>query len=423
MSEKDLEQLNADVQQTNDDAAAAAPADNASPEAIGEAIKEINGEAEAAAAPEKAADEPEVGVIKPITASKPESKRALKKAEKKKAKELKNIYHVSNWQIIKNYRNYNQQERKHYKYIFRRRITDKVWPVFRFLILFGLGFVILYPMLYMLSTALRPQAEMSDPSVMWIPKEIIFSNFVDVWIAMDFPKVLLQTILVNVVCSMIQVVTCGITGYGFARFKFKGKGLMFGIVILQIIVPVQVILIPLYMQFRFFDVFGIIRLITGDALNLVSTPIALYLQAFFCNGIRAGVFILLFRQFFRGLPKDLEDAAYLDGCGPFKTFIRVMVPNAKTSFLTVFIFSIVWYWNDSYVTGMFFTNPYTIAMEIDRLGTTMMLHFTGEQNGVASDYLVWIEAGCLMSLLPILIMYIFLQKQFVEGIERSGLAN
>lgn len=423
MSEKDLEQLNADVQQTNDDAAAAAPADNASPEAIGEAIKEINGEAEAAAAPEKAADEPEVGVIKPITSSKPESKRAQKKAEKKKAKELKNIYHVSNWQIIKNYRNYNQQERKHYKYIFRRRITDKVWPVFRFLILFGLGFVILYPMLYMLSTALRPQAEMSDPSVMWIPKEIIFSNFVDVWIAMDFPKVLLQTILVNVVCSMIQVVTCGITGYGFARFKFKGKGLMFGIVILQIIVPVQVILIPLYMQFRFFDVFGIIRLITGDALNLVSTPIALYLQAFFCNGIRAGVFILLFRQFFRGLPKDLEDAAYLDGCGPFKTFIRVMVPNAKTSFLTVFIFSIVWYWNDSYVTGMFFTNPYTIAMEIDRLGTTMMLHFTGEQNGVASDYLVWIEAGCLMSLLPILIMYIFLQKQFVEGIERSGLAN
>ena len=301
MSEKELEQLNADVQQTNEDAAAAAPADNASPEAIGEAIKEINGEADASAAPEKAEDELQVGVIKPIATGKPDSKRAQKKAEKKKAKELKNIYHVSNWQIIKNYRNYNQQERKHYKYIFRRRITDKVWPVFRFLILFGLGFVILYPMLYMLSTALRPQSEMSDPSVMWIPKEVIFSNFVDVWVAMDFPKVLLQTILVNVICSMIQVVTCGITGYGFARFKFKGKGLMFGIVILQIIVPVQVILIPLYMQFRFFDVFGLIRLITGDAVNLVSTPIALYLQAFFCNGIRAGVFILLFRQFFRGL--------------------------------------------------------------------------------------------------------------------------
>lgn len=102
MSEKDLEQFNADVQEN--EAATAAPVDNASPEAIGEAIKEINGEADASAAPEKADDELQVGVIKPIATGKPESKRALKKAEKKKAKELKNIYHVSNWQIIKNYR-------------------------------------------------------------------------------------------------------------------------------------------------------------------------------------------------------------------------------------------------------------------------------------------------------------------------------
>lgn len=109
MSEKDLEQFNADVQEN--EAATAPPVDNASPEAIGEAIKEINGEADASAAPEKADDELQVGVIKPIATGKHESKRALKKAEKKKAKELKNIYHVSNWQIIKNYRNYNQQEK------------------------------------------------------------------------------------------------------------------------------------------------------------------------------------------------------------------------------------------------------------------------------------------------------------------------
>lgn len=414
MSEKDFEIMNTaeEIAQEND-AAAAALNDDAAPEAIGEAIKEIND----TPAPD---DELQVGVIKPIAVK---QSRKDKKEEKKKAKEAKNIYHVSNWQIIKNYRNYNKQERVHYRYIFGRRITEKVWPVFRFLILFGLGFVILYPLLYMLSTSIRPQSEMTDPSVMWIPKNVIFSNFVDVWEAVNFPQVLLQTLLINVVCSVLQVVTCGIAGYGFARFKFKGKGLMFGIVILQILVPVQVVLIPLYMQFRFFDVFGIIKLITGEALNLVSTPAALYLQALLCNGIRAGVFILLFRQFFRGLPKELEDAAYLDGCGPFKTFIKVMVPNAKTSFLTVFIFSIVWYWNDSYVTGMFFTKPYTVAMEIGNLATTMMKYFTGETNGMASDYLVWIEAGCLMSLLPILIMYTVLQKQFVEGVERSGLVS
>lgn len=422
MSEKDLNMNNDSFDDLLvDNNAASAPVDEASAEAIGEAIAEINEEAkeETKSIASVSADELQSGVT-PIERK---QSRKEKRLEKKQAKEAKNIYHVSNWQIIKNYRNYNKQERAHYRYIFGRRIAEKVWPVFRFLILFGLGFVILYPLLYMLSTSIRPQLEMTDPSVMWIPKNVIFSNFVDVWQAIKFPEVLLRTILINVLCSVIQVITCGITGYGFARFKFKGKGLMFGIVIFQIIVPVQVVLIPLYMQFRLFDVFGLFQLITGAPLNLVQSPAALYMQAFFCNGIRAGVFILLFRQFFRGLPKELEDAAYLDGCGPVKTFVKVMIPNAKTSFLTVFIFSIVWYWNDSYVTSMFFNEPYTIAMEIEGIATKMMIYFTGETNGMASDYLVWIEAGCLLSLLPILIMYIFLQKQFVEGVERSGLVG
>lgn len=422
MSEKDLNKNNDSFDDLLvDNNAASAPVDEASAEAIGEAIAEINEEAkeETKSIASVSADELQSGVT-PIERK---QSRKEKRLEKKQAKEAKNIYHVSNWQIIKNYRNYNKQERAHYRYIFGRRIAEKVWPVFRFLILFGLGFVILYPLLYMLSTSIRPQLEMTDPSVMWIPKNVIFSNFVDVWQAIKFPEVLLRTILINVLCSVIQVITCGITGYGFARFKFKGKGLMFGIVIFQIIVPVQVVLIPLYMQFRLFDVFGLFQLITGTPLNLVQSPAALYMQAFFCNGIRAGVFILLFRQFFRGLPKELEDAAYLDGCGPVKTFVKVMIPNAKTSFLTVFIFSIVWYWNDSYVTSMFFNEPYTIAMEIEGIATKMMIYFTGETNGMASDYLVWIEAGCLLSLLPILIMYIFLQKQFVEGVERSGLVG
>ena len=241
MSEKELNALT--PEQENNETAAAAPAEDTSAQAVGEAIAEINSDAQIDAEPAAA----EAPAVKPIVTAK--SKRQLKKEEKQRAKELKAVYHVSNWQIIKNYRHYSDSEKKHYKYIFRRRITDRVWPVFRFLILFGLAFVIMYPMLYMLSTAIRPQEEMSDASVMWIPKQVIFPNFVDVWIAMDFPRVMLQTILINVLCSLIQVVTCGVTGYGFARFKFKGKGLMFMIVILQVIVPVQVILIPVYMQF------------------------------------------------------------------------------------------------------------------------------------------------------------------------------
>lgn len=348
------------------------------------------------------------------------SKRQLKKEEKKRLSQ----YHVSSWEIITHYFKYNDEEKKHYRYILGRRVSEKVWPVFRFLILFGLAYVILYPILYMISCAIRPQSEMSDPSILWIPKTFTIDNLVETWNAIDYPKLVWDTVSVNVVCSIIQVLTCSIAGYGFARFKFKGKGLLFGIVLMQIIVPTQVILIPQFMQFRYFDPFGLVSLISGEALNLADSPWALYLQAFFCNGIRAGLFIFLFRQFFRGLPKELEDAAYLDGCGPFETFVKVMVPNASNSFLTVFIFSVVWYWNDSYVSGMFFTKSNTIALQVSNLYNTISAFFNnGTPTGIASDWLVWIEAGCLLSILPILIMYIFLQKNFVEGVERSGIVG
>ena len=152
-------------------------------------------------------------------------------------------------------------------------------------------------------------------------------------------------------------------------------------------------------------------MINGKPLNLIDSPIALYLQAFFGNGIRSGLFILLFRQFFRGLPKELEDAAYLDGCGPFQTFVRIMIPNAASSFLTVFIFSVVWYWNDSYVSNMFFSKTRNISMEIKNLFPTISSYLNGGMVvGTAADYVVWIEAGCLLSIIPILILYIFLQN-------------
>ncbi len=353
-----------------------------------------------------------------------ELSRKEKKRIDKENKERRKKYHVSNFAILKNYRKYSDSEKQHYRYIFGRRVSAKVWPIFRFLILFGLGFVVLYPIMYMISCAFRPQLEMNDPSIMWIPKTFTITNLQDVWTAIDYPNLVLNTMLVNVVCSLLQVVTCSITGYGFARFKFKFKGVLFIIVVLQIIVPTQIILIPQFQQFRYFDIFGIIKAITGDTLTLTDSPIALYMQAFFCNGIRAGLFIFLFRQFFRGLPKELEDAAYLDGCGPIATFIRIMIPNARTSYLTVFIFSLVWYWNDSYVTGMFYNESTNIALEVKNLATTIDRWLNGgTPKGVASDFIVWIEAGCLLSIVPIVIIYCFLQKQFVEGIERSGITG
>ena len=309
------------------------------------------------------------------------------------------------------------------RYNRNKAIVGSVWPIFRFLILFGLCFVILYPLIFMLSTAFRPNEQMNDPSVVWLPKSFTLDNIKQTWQVMKFDKTVLNTIKLNLIASVIQVCSTAITGYGFARFQFKGKKLLFAIVVLMIIVPPQITTIPLYMQFRFFKPQFLAKLLTLGDTSLISTGWTMYLPALFANGLRAGLFIFIFRQFFRGLPKELEDAAYLDGCGPLKTFLVVMVPNAKTSFLTVFLFSIVWYWNDFYVSSSFFTHNDTVALMLKNLDAQLQQDLFNGQAISTRQIIVWLEAGCVLSITPLLVMYIFLQRYFIEGIERSGITG
>ncbi len=309
------------------------------------------------------------------------------------------------------------------KYLKRKRVFDAVWPIARGLIVFGLCFIIIYPLIFMVSAAFRPRAEMNDPTIMWIPKHFILSNITDAWKAMDFGNTLVNTLVLNIGCSILQVLTCALTGYGFARFKFKGKNILFFIVILMILVPSQIILIPQYMFFRYFNPLGIYHAITGNYINFINSGVTMYFPALTANGIRAGLFIFLFRQSFRGLPKELEDAAYLDGCSPFRTFVQVMVPNAGATFLTVFLLSVVWYWNDYYVSTSFFTDNKTVALMLKNLDANLTRLIFGNETPNVRELIVWMEAGCLISILPMLILYICLQKNFTEGIARSGLTG
>ena len=301
----------------------------------------------------------------------------------------------------------------------KKRLREIIWPFFRFFILFGLGFVILYPLIYMLSCAFRESSDMTDPTEMWITRHYTLDIIRDTINAMDFGNTLLNTLKLNIGCSVVQVISCAITGYGFARFKFRGKSIMFGIVIMMILVPAQIISLPLYTQFRYFGIKGIF------SINLIDSMACMYLPAATGNGIRSGLMILIFRQFFRGMPKELEDAAYLDGCSPFGTFLRVMMPNALSSLLTVFLFSVVFYWNDYYVSSTFFTNNKTVSLMLKNLSSqlSLMLFNDATVQISAREQIVWMEAGCLISIMPILIMYIFLQKYFTEGIERSGIVG
>lgn len=301
----------------------------------------------------------------------------------------------------------------------RRGVADGIWRIFRFVILFGLGFVVMYPLLYMISCAFRNSADMSDPTVMWIPRKYSLKAIAETIDAMDYWKTLGNTLILNIGCSLVQVFSCALTGYGFARFNFKGKKLLFGIVILMILVPAQVISLPLYAQFRYFGIKGIF------SLNFIDSRLTMYLPAMTANGIRAGFMILIFRQFFRGVPRELEDAAYIDGCGPFRTFVKVMLPNASAALLTVFLFSVVWYWNDYYVSSTFFTDTKTIAIMLTNLDNELKMNLFNDPTVQISprEQIVWKEAGCLLSIAPVLLLYVFLQKHFTEGIERSGIVG
>lgn len=301
---------------------------------------------------------------------------------------------------------------------FRRKAAGVLGSLFRYVILSGIGFIIIYPLLYMISCAFREPGDMSDPTVIWIPRHYTLDVIRQTMKAMDIWNTLLNTLVMNIGCSLVQVVSCAVTGYGFARFRFRGKGLMSAIVVMMILVPTQVIALPLYTQFRYF---GIGKL----TVNLIDTMFTMYLPAMTGNGIRSGLMILIFWQFFRGLPREIEDAAYIDGCGPFRTFVSVMAPNAVPAFITVFLFSVVLYWNDYYVSSTFFKDTRTLALMLRNIESALKPQFSsgGRVDIPPREQIVWKEAGCLLSISPMLLMYAFLQKYFTQGIERSGLVG
>jgi multiple sugar transport system permease protein len=159
------------------------------------------------------------------------------------------------------------------------------------------------------------------------------------------------------------------------------------------------------------------------SVNLLDTMWTFYLPAMLGTGIRSGLFIYIFRQFFRGMPKELEDAAGIDGCSHFGTFVRVMVPSAMPAFLTVFLFSFVWYWNDYFFSAMFFTSQYTISLRLAILPARLQQLEQWAHQGDPFRIVAQIQAGSLLAVGPVLVLYIVLQRYFTESIERTGIVG
>jgi multiple sugar transport system permease protein len=302
--------------------------------------------------------------------------------------------------------------------------------VIRHILLIGISFIILYPIMYMLSNAFKPVDQYYDPSVIWIPKSLTLNNFKIVLLVIDFGNVLKNTFVIAILPALIQTVVCMYVAYGLARFRFKGRRLIIALVILTIIVPSQTISTSLYASYRHMDLFGLIAWlgkITGGAVkvpNLIGTPWVTILPSILAVGFKGGLYIFIFLQFFSGIPKELQEAAAIDGCGSLNTFLKIIVPTTKNITLTVVLLSVVWNWNDYYTPAMFIRTKDTISTAMANFQKNLEnLHNMGVSVEDIRTANTQIQAACLLSFIPLVILYIILQRYFTEGIENTGLTG
>ncbi len=289
--------------------------------------------------------------------------------------------------------------------------------IVKYVLLVGIGFVYLYPLLYMISTSLMSLDDLLDASVKWIPSGLYLENYKNALKVMDFANSLRDSILIAGVPTLIQVCTCAIIGYGFARFEFRGKKLMLGILLFSFILPAQVTMMPNYVLFT--------------DLKLIGSLNAFNLPALLGQGIKSQIFILIFFQFFKQVPQALIEAAHIDGAGYFRSFFRISLPSAAPAILVVFLFSVVWYWNESYLTTLYIVgngtskvnNLSTLVVELKNFEDIYAQYNQGSQQQLGNINESIKMAGTMLSILPILLMYAFLQKYFVESVDRTGITG
>lgn len=281
-------------------------------------------------------------------------------------------------------------------------------------LLIGIGFVYVYPLLYMLSTGFMSLEDLLDTSIKWIPSFFYTKNYRNAFVVMDFWKSLKDSIIIAGIPTLIQVVVCAFVGYGFARFEFKGKKLMMGVLIFSFILPPQITMMPNYVLYT--------------DLKLIGSLKSFILPAIFGQGIKSQIFILIYYNFFKQIPQALIEAAQIDGAGFFKSFRKVAIPSAAPAILVVFLFSIVWYWNESYLTNLYITGANkttltTLVIELKNFASSYDIYNQGSQQQMGNINESIEMAGTMLSILPLLIMYGFLQKYFVESIDSAGITG
>jgi len=303
-----------------------------------------------------------------------------------------------------------------------RKFKSMAFALLRTVIVLGISYVILSPIIGIIASSFFSNEDSYSPIVYLIPQSPTLERYSLAILRMDYFAVLGRMMLYVLGLTVLQVAICSMAGYGFARFNFPFKKIIFACVIITIVLPSHTIMFPLYTTFQNFNPFGIAGLFNnGNSINLLGTPWPVFIMTLFGVGLRSGLYIFIFTQFFRGLPREIEEAAFIDGAGSIRTYLQIMMPNASAAIVTVTIFSIVWQYNDNFLGRLFnVSDNILLSRRISSLQATIA---NIDQIRDPSITTLYVYAGVVLMILPLLLIYIFMQKQLIEGIERSGIVG
>ena len=270
----------------------------------------------------------------------------------------------------------------------KRRIEKTT--VYILLIFFSLLF--LAPFFWMLTTSLKSQHELYLFPPKWIPSKFEWGNFKEAWMSQPFNQFFVNTVTVTIMSTIGQLISSSLVAYGFARFRFKGRDFLFIVLLASMMIPWEVTMIPQYMEFNF--------------LGWINTLKPLFVPSWF----GAPFYIFLMRQFIMSIPKDLDEAARMDGANPFQIYYKIYLPLMKPSLILVAVFNILTCWND-YLGPLVFLNDqskYTLTLGLAQF------------KGMFGVDMESIMAVTFLISLPPLVLFFFAQRYIVEDSSRSG---
>ena len=287
-------------------------------------------------------------------------------------------------------------------------VDGLIYKIVIYTLLISFSYIYLYPVLFMVVNSLKNVNDLINTGVKWIPTELHWENYQRALQVLGLPKSIWGTTSYVLKVTLSVTISSAIIGYGFAKFNFPLKKIFFGLMLATFILPSQVTMVANMLIFR--------------NLGIMSTQLSMILPAIFGQGINAAIYILIFYQFFKTIPSILMESAEVDGASQFKIFTRIAIPLAIPSFIIVFLFSFVWYWNETFMTSLYVGGQITLPLKLQAFRASYIQLFPpGTPGAELNEALVL--AGNMLTILPLLVLYFIAQRHFTESIDRTGITG